>query len=327
MDEKIRKIGLGIVLPILMILLTLMLSQRRVTVEKPSSPTVPSTIPLASAGENEMILLHNGVRNPIKLEDYIVGVVLAEMPASFHLDALRAQAVAARTYGVKTCAAGDRHGKNTICGESTCCQGYISVAEYRANGGSADSVQKVRQAVLDTEGLVAKYGGSLIDATFFSCSGGRTEDALAVWGNDIPYLQSVESAGEEEGNEAFSDRVAFTPQELQNALGVSISGPVDGWFGNVTYTDGGGVDTIVIGGKLYRGTTLRSLLGLRSTAFEVTINRGEIVFHTKGYGHRVGMSQYGANAMAKLGCDYSDILRHYYTGIDIVQISSLRDKD
>ena len=177
-------------------------------------------------------------------------------------------------------------------------------------------MEKVRASVADTEGLVLRYDGALIDATYFSCSGGTTEDAVAVWGQDVPYLQSVLSPGEEEAPR-FSDSVTFSPGDFAGKLGLSADGDPGGWFGAVTYTDGGGVDTMVIRGKTFSGTQLRSKLGLRSTAFEIKVSGNTITVTTRGFGHRVGMSQCGAQAMAKTGSSYADILVHYYTGAEL----------
>ena len=319
MNDKWKKLCLGILLPILLLCVTVLLAQQEGM--PPSATKTPATLPppTGPSARQTITVVQGETRREMELEDYLVGVVLAEMPAGFEPEALRAQAVAARTYAVKSCADGTRHGKNSICTDSTCCQGYTSPEAYAASGGSSANISKVRQAVQDTAGLVLTYEGQLIMATFFSCSGGKTEDAVAVWGNDVPYLQSVESRGEEEAMAAFSDTQTFTPEQIQAALGVSIKGAVDSWFGPVTYTDGDGVDTMVIGGGLYRGTTLRKLLNLRSTAFRVTVSGGLVTVQTWGYGHRVGMSQYGANAMAKAGSDFRQILQHYYQGVEIVQ--------
>ena len=183
--------------------------------------------------------------------------------------------------------------------------------DYLQRGWSEKYIQRVCQAVRETAGQVLLYDGKLIRATYFSCSGGYTEDAVAVWGRDYPYLQSVKSPGEEE-TVYYTDTKEFTLEDFQDALGVSLDGQPHTWFGQITYTLGGGVDTVQIGGVTYRGTTLRSLLSLRSTVFQIVVREASILFETKGYGHRVGMSQYGADAMAMEGYDYRQILSHYY---------------
>lgn len=253
------------------------------------------------------------------MDAYLVGVVLAEMPAYFESEALKAQAVVARTYARRAWETGGKHGDGSVCGDYACCQAYISQEDYLARGGREEDVEKIRAAVLETSGQVLTYDGNLIEATYFSCSGGQTEDAEAVWGTDFPYLRSVESPGEEEAAH-YRDTVSFSAGEFQKLLDIQLPGSPDSWFGEVTYTTGGGVDTVSIGGTLFRGTQLRQLLGLRSTVFSVAVEADQIHIHTKGYGHRVGMSQYGADAMAVAGSDYTQILAHYYQGTELTEI-------
>lgn len=260
------------------------------------------------------VLTADGEMVEMTLEEYLTGVVLAEMPASFDAEALKAQAVVARTY---TCRRMEnpRHGSAVVCMDSGCCQGYLSAEDYVNQGGEAASAEKVSRAVAGTDGQVLTYDGALIDATYFSCSGGMTEDAVAVWGQDVPYLQAVESPGEEDAPR-YSDSVTFSAAQLRQILGCGTGSP-GGWFGSVTYTDGGGVDTMEICGETFTGVQLRSLLGLRSTAFTVTVSGDTVTFETRGFGHRVGMSQYGAQAMARSGSGYADILAHYYQGTQL----------
>ena len=256
------------------------------------------------------VLMPDGNVRTMDLEDYLVGVVLAEMPASFETEALKAQAVVARTYTLKCAQAGIKHGTGTICTDYACCQAYIEKENYT---GGTDDLEKVSSAVYATAEEVLTYNGSLIEATYFSCSGGTTEDAVAVWGTDYPYLRSVESPGEE-GAAFYTDSVYFTAEEFQSRMGVVLNGSPKSWLGYTTYTAGGGVNTIRIGDVDYKGTDIRMKLGLRSTAFSMTADTKGITVETKGFGHRVGMSQYGADAMAVRGSDYCDILAHYYQG-------------
>lgn len=246
-------------------------------------------------------------------ERYVAGVVLAEMPASFDPEALKAQSVAARTYARKAQLTGGKHGDGSICTESSCCQAYVEEALYQLEGGTQESIDKVCAAVDSTAGLVLTYGGELIEATYFSSSGGTTEDAAAVWGMDYPYLQSVQSPGETGGG-VYDQTLTFTPEEFSEDLGRSLSGDPRYWITLTTYTQGGGVAEMSICGEIYSGTQLRRLLGLRSTFFTVEATREKISVTTKGYGHRVGMSQYGAEAMATEGCSFRRILAHYYPG-------------
>ncbi len=252
----------------------------------------------------------------VDMESYILGVLLAEMPASFAPDALKAQSVAARTYAAKAALTGGKHEDGSVCTDPACCQGYQSRDTYP---GREEDVQKIADAVADTAGWVLTYEGELIEATYFSCSGGRTEDAVAVWGGEFPYLRSVSSPGEEEAA-VYSQSHRFTKEEFQKALGLRLSGAPESWFSMTTYTSGGGVAAVTIGGQVYSGTQLRSLLGLRSTAFSVEVRGDIITVTTRGYGHRVGMSQYGADAMASQGSTWRQILSHYYPGTALTRL-------
>ena len=272
---------------------------------------------LTDAAEVLTVRGSDGEDRVMTLEEYLTGVVLAEMPADFEAEALKAQAVVARTYTRKRME-GSKHGGAAVCMDSGCCQGYRSPAEYLAEGGTQRSVEKVRSAVAATDGLVLCYGGALIDATYFSCSGGSTEDAVAVWGQDVPYLRAVESPGEEDAPR-FTDSVTFSPAELAGKLGLPGDGDPRDWFGAVTYTAGGGVATMVVRGQTFTGVQLRSRLGLRSTAFQVRAAADSVTVTTRGFGHRVGMSQYGAQAMAEAGSTFGEILAHYYTGTELVR--------
>lgn len=260
-----------------------------------------------------ILLLVDGETVEMPLEEYLVGVLLGEMPAEFEPEALKAQAVVARTYALRRLEH-PKHPDATVCDTGGCCQ------EYRdpRNCENPDVLEKMTEAVLDTAGLVLTYGGVLIDATYFSSAGGRTEDALAVWGSDIPYLQATDSP-----EIGFADRylqtVTMTTEAFCEKLGYYPDGPCETWLGDITYTEGGGVETMVIGESLFTGIELRRLLGLRSTAFVMTAVGDHVTITTRGFGHRVGMSQYGAQAMALEGSSYDAILYHYYAGTTLGQ--------
>ena len=268
------------------------------------------------------VLVEPGSVKMLELEEYVCGVVLAEMPASFEEEALKAQAVVARTYALRRLEQGDRHSEAVICADSACCQAYLSREAYLQSRGTAADADKIARAVEATAGLVLTYNGALIDATYFSCSGGRTEDAAAVWGTDIPYLQSVASPGEENAA-PYRKQLTFTPAEFSAALGRELTGSPESWLGMAAYTEGGGVASMVIGGISYTGTELRRLLGLNSTAFTMTAENGGITVETLGKGHRVGMSQYGADAMAATGSTCAEILSYYYPGTRIDKWSAM----
>lgn len=258
----------------------------------------------------------DGTVETMDMDEYLVGVILAELPSTFEAEAKKAQAVAARTYARKAWVTGGKHGDGSVCEVSGCCQAYISPQAYLEKGGDQKAVNRARAAVEATSGLVLTYEGSLIEATYFSCSGGTTEDAVAVWGTDFPYLRSVESPGENHAAHD-TDTVSFTREEIEKKLGIPLTGKPGTWFRNFTYTSGGGVDTVNVCGVVCAGTFLRSKLGLRSTAFTVEADGDGVIITTRGFGHRVGMSQYGADAMAMDGKTFEEILAHYYPGTSL----------
>ena len=309
MERTIRELLLAVFLG--MVLPGILLAS---AVKRPPEETVPvqTTEPYPETIEKLDMTIQvtdaEAGRRDLALEEYLVGVVLAEMPASFEPEALKAQAVVARTYTLKCVQAG-KHGGG-VCTDSGCCQAYTLPEAY---SGGIENLEKVRSTVRSTAAQVLTYQGELIEATYFSCSGGVTEDAVAVWGTDFPYLRSVESPGEEAAAH-YTDTVRFTAQEFENALDRDLQGTPDTWIGFTTYTAGGGVNTMKIDGVEYKGTELRALLGLRSTAFTMEADKEGISVTTRGFGHRVGMSQYGADAMAVAGSTYDEILSHYYSG-------------
>lgn len=311
-NEPFIAILLGVVFPVMMF--TMLLNKDRPAKEViPATSDNVTTAPTVLSVNLEIpVLMEDGYVEVMELDTYITGVVLKEMPASFESEALMAQAVVARTYTLKRNSS-YKHKGAAICTDYSCCQAYCSEQDYLENGGSADDLQKVRSAVSATENQVLMYNGQLIEATYFSCSGGMTEDAQAVWGEDIPYLQAVESPGEE-GAAHYTDTVHFPADEFSALLGQQLPGQPGTWIKEVTYTPGGGVDTIIIGEREYTGVEIRQMLGLRSTAFVITAVGNTVTVTTKGFGHRVGMSQYGADAMAVNGAKYTEILNHYYPG-------------
>lgn len=266
------------------------------------------------------VLMDNNTVVQMDIEDYVVCVVLREMPAEFETEALKAQAVVARTYTLRRCANNSKHQNADICTSPSCCQGFYDKQTYVKDGGSEQLILKVEEAVYATKSQVLLYDGELIDATYFSCSGGRTEDAVAVWGTNIPYLQSTDSPGEESALR-YTDTVEFSVSEFARLLELNKSDIAGNWIGNISYTKGGGVDKITLSGKSFKGTDIRTRLGIRSTAFTISINGDNIVITTKGFGHRVGMSQYGADAMALQGSSYKEILNHYYKDVVLSEYS------
>lgn len=318
--DMLTAVLMGLVLPGVLLNVTVML------LEHPPQAALPQeSAPRETTAQRVSLPVRlrdsSGNVQQMDMDTYLTGVVLAEMPVSFETEALKAQAVVARTYARKAYETGGKHGDGSVCGESTCCQAYLPESDYLAKGGTLDGVSKVRSAVEATSGYVLTYEGSLIEATYFSCSGGSTEDAVAVWGTDFPYLQAVTSPGEENAVH-YTDTVTFTPEQFQSTLGLSLSGTPDTWFGATTFTEGGGVAAMTIGGQTFTGIQLRTMLGLRSTAFTISAGADMISITTRGYGHRVGMSQYGADAMAVTGSSFEEILSHYYQGTTLTRLTS-----
>lgn len=278
-------------------------------------------------GRTVRLLKKDGTVEELTMADYLWGVVAAEMPASFEEEALKAQTCAARTYtAVLQKSAGSKHPDADICGDSTCCQAYIERSDAQARWGlNAQSYsEKIARAVADTDGLGVTYGGEPIQALFFSSSPGRTVDAAAVWGSQVDYLTGVDSPeGEEVPN--YHTQVDKTAQEVRQAVldaypGADLSGDPSGWFGQADRDAGGTVRSIPLGGVTLTGGQVRSLFALRSAAFTVEWDGSKFTFSVTGYGHGVGMSQYGANAMAKEGKSFREILTWYYTGTAVEEL-------
>lgn len=255
------------------------------------------------------------------LEEYLVGVVAAEMPALYEVEALKAQAVAARSYILsRRGKENPDHGGADVCTDPAHCKAYISPQDANKKWGSEWSdkyLEKIRSAVFDTEGEYISYNGEAAVACFCAVSSGRTENAKDVWGGDTPYLRSVESPGDL-SYDGFEASVSFSKEEALSRLGVSSLETKD-----ISRTEGGSVKTISIGEKEFSGTQLRSLFGLNSANFEISLDGDSIIFTSKGKGHGVGMSQYGANKMAEDGEKYTEILLHYYSNVTIENLQKI----
>lgn len=262
----------------------------------------------------------------VDIEEYTCGVVANEMQVSFNEEALKAQAIASRTYMVSKMDSECPIAKGADICDSTHCQVYSSKEELINKWGEENGEKywnKIREAVDSTKGMVLTYNGELVKyPLFFSTSSGKTESAEdATWG-DIPYLKSVESKGEEVAPKytstkeiALSELVSEITSKYPNS-GVSLSN-ISSTMEVLSRSDAGGVIDLQIGSNVISGAEFRFLIGLNSTNFTYSIKENSIEFNCKGYGHGVGMSQWGANIMAKEGKGYEDILKHYYTGVSI----------
>ncbi|MEW8957729.1 MAG: stage II sporulation protein D [Moorella sp. (in: firmicutes)] len=268
----------------------------------------------------------------LPLEQYIAGVVAGEMPAEFAVEALKAQAVAARTYTLKKIEEArvkpdELHPHADICTDPAHCQAYADDDVLRRRWGLFNYWRyknKIQEAVRATQGMVLTYQGKLIDPVYHANGGGRTERAADVWGRDLPYLQSVPSPWDKDAPR-YQSTVALTLEELDRRLGVSLTAvPAASLSPNggdaikvLERTASGRVKTIKIGGKTFAATELRRLLGLPSTDFTWQVQGDNLIFTVTGYGHGVGMSQYGADGMAREGKNFAEILAYYYRGTRI----------
>lgn len=262
----------------------------------------------------------------VEIEEYVLGVVSSEMPINFELEALKAQAVAARTYTVRNLLHPDtsKLPQGADVTDSTLHQVYNNTSELKERWGNKyeENINKLKQAVSDTEGMIITYQGEPIDASFFSTSNGFTENSEDYWSASIPYLRSVPSPWDK-NSPYFLDNKTFPLDEIETKLGVEIS--KSGKIADINRTPSQRVSSIKINDKVIKGMDVREALGLKSTDFNFERKGNNIYITTKGSGHGVGMSQYGANGMAEEGKNYKDILEHYYKDIAIDNINSNQD--
>ncbi|MGD6870841.1 stage II sporulation protein D [Sutcliffiella horikoshii] len=265
----------------------------------------------------------------IPLEDYIVGVVASEMPADFELEALKAQALAARTYILRQLMAEEKLGtpEGADVTDTEQHQVYKSPEELKAAWAAEDfnwKMEKIKQAVAETAGSVLTYNNAPIDASYFSTSNGFTENSEEYWPNEIPYLRSVESPWDVD-SEKYLSQVSLPIKDFQSKLGVTLGS--DGSVGKIiSRTTGNRVEAVDINGKKLSGREVRDILKLRSSDFTWERKGDNIVITTKGFGHGVGMSQYGANGMALEGKNYTQIISHYYKDVQIASADQYLNK-
>ncbi len=255
-------------------------------------------------------------------EDYIFGVVAAEMGGGYEQEALKAQTVAAYTFALYRKAENKKEDYD-ITDDPSVDQGYISRKDAKAKWGAYyDSYcENIEAALSASLGYVLTDStGNPILSAYHAVSSGRTESAEVMWGEDISYLKPVESVGDLLSPNYLSERT-FSAEELASLLkpAVELTGDASGWLGGVTYSDSSTVTEIKIGGETLTGEKVRSLLSLRSACFTPTYSDGTFTFQVKGYGHCVGMSQYGANYMAKCGATFIEILSHYYSDCNMTR--------
>ena len=260
------------------------------------------------------------------LDQYLRGVVRGEMPASFELEALKAQAAAERTYVYYQLAAGrkEAHPDADVCTDPGCCSAWLSEEAAREKWGEDFDgwESRIEEAVAATDGQTALYDGQPILAVFHSSSAGKTAEAGDVWSGDVPYLRSVDSPEGEETVPNYYSAAEFTAAEAKTLLAqahpeLTFSGGPDKWFGAAERDDSGRVSTVEVCGAPLRGVEVRRIFSLRSACFTIDAAAERVTFRVTGYGHGVGMSQYGANELARQGKTWQEILMWYYADITV----------
>ena len=289
-------------------------------------PAAPETAAVHHDRDVTLTIQDGDTTEQMTLERYLTGVVRGEMPASFEMEALRAQAAAERSYVYYQLAAGrkDAHPDADFCTDHTCCSAFLSEASAKEKWGG-DFLPwntRVEQAVSATDGQVALFGGAPILAVFHSSSSGRTASAGDVWSGDLPYLVSVDSPEGEDSVPNYYSTVTYSAAEAKERLlsacpELKLTGTPDKWFGAVTENGSGRVETVSVCGRDMEGTAIRRIFSLRSACFTVSADGASVTFRVTGYGHGVGMSQYGANRLAKEGRTWQEILTWYYRGVTI----------
>lgn len=280
--------------------------------------------PLQADAGRSIRLLDGSRVSEISVYDYLSGVVAAEMPVSFEPEALKAQSVAARSY-LQRAIASPKHDGADICADPGCCQAYLSEDELRASWGESYEtyMEKIRSAVTATDGEYLSYDGQPVMAAFHSSSDGETEDSSAIW-SEVPYLVSVSSPETAETVPDFVSSVECADIDFRDTIlylkpEADMTGDAGSWVGEIRRSASGRIAAVTVGGVEFTGGELRSLFKLRSTDFDLSHAGGKFVFTVRGYGHGVGMSQYGADTMARQGRSYSEILSHYYPGTTLVR--------
>lgn len=270
---------------------------------------------------NTMVRVNRVKKNIIKnieLEDYVIGVVSAEMPASFDEEALKAQAVCARSYVLRKI--NQNKNKEYDVVDTISNQVYQDDQELKEKWKNKydEYIKKITTAVKETRGEYLTYKGKLIETFFFSTSNGHTENSEEVFGKELPYLRSVESLWDEETSPVFHATKEISFSDFYSKLNLPYKKNLD--YKIIERTEAGSIKKIKINGVTFKGTDIRSKLNLRSTYFDIKVNGSNITFNTTGNGHGVGMSQYGALSMAKKGYNYKEILKYYFKDIEISKI-------
>lgn len=264
------------------------------------------------------VLTKNNTVEKINLEDYLVGVVSGEVPVSFEKEAIKAQAVAARTYALKQIENHKNYEYDVK--DDTSSQVYQTDEELRNKWGNNydEYVKKIKKCVNETEGEYVSYNNEVIYAFFFSTSNGKTEDNKNVFGKDLPYLKVVDSSFDESETKNFTTVKIVSLDDFYKQLDLEKSDELN--ITNIVRTESGRISSIMVNGKAFTGRDFQKRLSLRSNDFTIQKNNENITITTKGFGHGVGMSQYGANALAKRHKTYDEILKYYYQGTNLQKL-------
>lgn len=290
----------------------------------------PKKINEFEAADSIKIMVFNAAEGELQemnLEEYVLGVLAGEMPSEFHIEALKAQALAARTYTLmRTRAFGgegcEKHPEADVCTDPAHCQAYKDPKAIKFN------YEKYKEAVQDTMGEVIVYNDALIDAVFHSTSGGKTENSEDVWSSKVPYLRSVISEYEENSPKLITKKeikvneFIAAMEKLDSEIKLS-SKNIKSQIKIIDRSEGGRITRIEIGGKVVSGTAVRGALGLNSSNFNISYSGNIMLFTVTGNGHGIGLSQYGADGMGRNGSLYTDIIKHYYQGVEIIKIEEL----
>lgn len=251
----------------------------------------------------------------ISLREYLIGVVAAEINPAYHEEAIKAQVVAAHTKLEYTKLHNTPENAH-ITDNPASHQGYLNENQQKEKWGDNYNIyhEKIAKCVDEVKNVILTYNDQPINAVFHAISNGQTENATDVWGGDYPYLVSVQSAGDKL-SPAYNSEIIITSDDFKKKLsekGTNLSGDPSKWVEKITNTNTGMVKEFVVGGKNFKGTEIRTIFGLKSSTFVVKYENNNFIFTVCGYGHGVGMSQYGANYMAQQGLNYKQILEHYY---------------
>ncbi len=323
---------------IFLVVVTLVMPMVIVTSCNISIPNKDKPIEKSLIESDLIVSVYNHNSNEImdmELEEYIIGVVAAEAPAAFEMEALKSQAVAARTYAIWRRKVNGKTGHPDHSGAILCtshlhCQEWLSYEELKERHGNKwikGYLPRIKEAVISTKGIIMTYNMEPIEPLYHSTSGGITENSEDVFATALPYLRSV-SSPYEEGSPVLVDQATISIKDFVSKLKSKHKDfeinekKIESEINILERSSGGTIKKIKMGNKDFEGREIREIFELRSANFTVDVKGNNINFTTKGYGHRVGMSQWGANGMAKEGSTFGEILKHYYQGISLSILKS-----